>query len=186
MSESRFPVGYVAGVHGIAGALRIKLFDADSDAVAAGRTIELWREDTLLRTVSVVSANEVPGKPGLRRVQLDEIGNRNDAEALKGCEVRVDRDALPPLSDDEYYLADLVGAHVQEIVDGVARSLGEVTGISSNGVQDLLEIRWHDDDGTAHEWLLPALPQFIVELGQRRLVVDVPPGFMPDPLEARR
>ncbi len=186
MSESRFPVGYVAGVHGIAGAVRIKLFDADSEAVGQGRAIELWREDTLVRTVSVISADEVPGKPGLMRVQLGGIGSRNEAESLKGCEVRVDRDELPPLSEDEYYLADLIGARVEEIVDGIARPLGEVTGVSSNGVQDLLEILWRDDDGGTHEWLLPALPQFLVEIDAQRLVVDVPPGFLPDPLEAQR
>lgn len=186
MSESRFPVGYVAGVHGIAGAVRIKLYDADSEAVATGRVVELWREGALVRTVSVAAVNAVPGKPGLLRVQLEEIDDRNGADALRGCEVRVDRDALPPLSDDEFYLADLIGARVEEIVDGAARSLGEVTGVSSNGVQDLLEITWRDEAGSTHEWLLPALPQFLVEIDPQRLVVDVPPGFVPEPLEALR
>jgi 16S rRNA processing protein RimM len=186
MSEARLTVGYIAGMHGVAGGVRVRLFDADSDAIEPGREIELWRDEACVQRAHVVSAAIVPGKAPVLRVQLREVTDRNAAERLKGCEVRVQRDALPPLADDEFYLDDLIGAHVVENAGDATRLLGTVTGVSSNGVQDLLEVEWTAPDGSRQPWLLPVLPQFLVEVETSRVVVELPVGFVPDALEALR
>jgi 16S rRNA processing protein RimM len=186
MTETHLVVGYVAGVHGIRGGVRMRLHDERSDAITVGREVQLWREGRLVCRSHVTAASAIPGKPASLRVQLRDVATRGDAEALRGCEVRVDRDALAPLSDDEFYLVDTIGAHVIEVDGAHERDLGEVVGLSSNGVQDLLEVEWIAPDGATHAWLLPVLPQFIVEIDPPRVIVDVPPGMLPDALEARR
>lgn len=176
-------LGYVAGAHGIRGALRIHLHDPDSEALSAGRTVHLWRDDAPLGAFEVVSVDPVPGKASRRRVVLGGIHDRDRAESLQGSELRIDRAQLPPLADDEYYLADAVGLTVEREREGGVQALGEVVGLTSNGVQDLFEVRWRDPGGRARIWLLPVLPQHIVDIGPSRILVDLPLGMLPDALE---
>lgn len=183
MNDDRLAVGYVAGAHGIRGALKVRLHDPASEALLAGVVIALVRDGVSVgeRAIEHVAG----GRSGELLVQLVGVGDRDAAEELRGCEVQVDRAQLPALADDEYYLADLVGALVERIDTGEA--LGEVVGVTSNGAQDLLEVEWSDPEGGRHGWLLPALPGFVVDVqlggDTQKVVADVPPGFLPDALE---
>lgn len=176
-------VGYVAGVHGIRGALRLTLHDPDSDVLVPGRTLLLRRDAEVLGTHEVRTVEPIPGKPGRFRVTLRQLHDRTTAEALRGCELLVDRDQLPALADDEFYLADAIGLPVQRERAGVTQPLGTIVGLTSNGVQDLFEVQWRDPQGRLHEWLLPVLPQHVVDLDDRRVLVDLPLGMLPDPLD---
>lgn len=181
--ETALVVGYVAGVHGIRGAVRVHLHDPDSDALGPGRTLALRRDGQSVGTVVVVAAGPVPGKPSRRRVTLEGVTDRSGAEALRGCELLVERDELPPLADDEFYLADAVGLPVERERDGQVQALGRVVGLTSNGVQDLFEVQWREPGGRARTWLLPVLPQTIVEVTADHVRVDLPLGMLPEALE---
>ncbi|MCA9700090.1 MAG: hypothetical protein KC431_21370, partial [Myxococcales bacterium] len=107
-------LGYVAGAHGVGGALRVKLYNAESSTLTPG--MKLW-----LRAGDGDSDNEGEGearvlariapKPGsdMVRLWLEGIDGRDDAEALRGRELLIDRAALPEPEADEYYLGDLIG-----------------------------------------------------------------------------
>ncbi|MCX4239211.1 ribosome maturation factor RimM [Paraliomyxa miuraensis] len=177
-------VGYVAGAHGIRGGVRVHLHDRESEALVVGRSVVLQRDGRPLSTHELRSVEPVPGKPGRHRVTMIGVGDRNAADALRGCEVLVDRGELPELPEDEFYLADAIGLPVEREHDGATRALGTIAGITSNGVQDLFEVQWRGPDGRMHEWLLPVLPQHIVELDERRVLVRLPLGLLPDALEA--
>ena len=180
--EELLALGYVSAAHGIAGGLRIKLFDPDLDEVPEGAEVELRRDGSVCRRV----VRRVASHPGADRIRLwlEGVDDRNAAEALKGNEIWIDRQALPPLEDDEYYLADAVGLAVEREHDGARQSLGVVVGVSSNGVQDLFEVEWQSPGRGARTWLLPALPQFVVAFEDEVLVCEVPEGFLPTELEA--
>jgi 16S rRNA processing protein RimM len=180
----RLTVGYVAGAHGIGGVVRVQLHDPDSKAVRPGVELVLAQGRDVVRH-RVESVDRVPGKRGLLRVRLEAIDAREQAEALARASVEIDREALPPLEEGEFYLADAIGlAVVRVAADGTVQALGSVVAVSSNGAQDLFEVQWRDEGGQAHDWLLPVLPQFVREVGDERIVVDVPEGFLPEALEA--
>jgi 16S rRNA processing protein RimM len=183
-NEGRLRVGYVAGVHGIAGLLRVQLHDPDSEAVRVGAELVLVDADGHAMHHRVESADPVPGKAGRLRVRLAGIDDRTRAESLVRCAIEIDRDALPPLEEDEFYLADAIGLPVCRIAsDGSPQDLGRVIGLVSNGPQDLFEVQWHDAGGQAHVWLVPVLPQFVRDVDAQRVVVDVPADFLPDAFE---
>lgn len=182
-SDTALVIGYVAGAHGTHGGLRVQLHDARSEALAPGRRVILRRQGEVLGHYEVRIAAPVPGKPARRRVTLHGVDHRDAAEALRGSELVMERDQLPPLSEDEFYLADVIGRPVQRQRDGWLEDLGEVVGLTSNGVQDLLEIEWRAPAGQAETWLLPVVPELLVEVSERRLLVDVPLGMLPDALE---
>jgi 16S rRNA processing protein RimM len=180
MSGERLSVGYIAGAHGIRGGVRVKLHNPGSSAFAIGSTVVLVRDGAgEVGRYAISKLTDVPGKPDLLRVRLEGVTTRNDAEALQGCAVEVDRAELPPLAADEFYLADAIGLPVLR----GDQNLGTVVGVTSNGAQQLFEIEYRDA-GRAKMWLLPILPGFVLEVSEARVLVDVPPGMLPEELES--
>ena len=90
------------------------------------------------------------------------------AEALRGSLVEVDRSALPPLEEGEYYHADLIGL---PCVDGEGRDRGRVVAVENFGAGDLLEIELGDGKRS----LIPFKPG-IADLTGNQVVLD--PEFL--------
>ncbi len=163
--RDRVCVGAIAGAHGIRGAVRIKPFTEDPEAVAAYGPVS---DEDGGRTFAV-EVLEVKG--GMAVARLDGIGDRNAAEALKGLRLYVARDALPAADEDEYYHADLLGL-AAVTADGDA--VGTIRAIIPAGATEVLEI----DRGPGEQTLLvpftkEAVP--VVDLAAGRIVID-PPG----------
>ena len=118
--------------------------------------------------------------PGERmgRLVLHGIGNRTAAEALRGAEVVVARDALPELESDEFFLADLIGLSVRH-ADGRDEDLGVVRAYVGQGAQDLFEVV-REVDGRKTSWLLPVVPGIIRDVDDATVRVLLPEGMGPD------
>lgn len=94
--------------------------------------------------------------------KLDGIESREQALALKGETVSVDREALPDTEEGHYYLADLVGL---EVWNEQGARLGVVRQWTTNGAQDVMDV-----DGRLIPWVAAIVKQ--VDLAARRIVVD--------------
>jgi len=167
-------LGYVAGVHGVGGALKIKLYNPESDSLRVGVQVLLCARGGGEPQPFTV-AREAP-KPGsqLARLWLAGVDSREAAEPLKGRELWIARADLPELDEDEFYLADLLGFEVVRERETGFESLGEIVGVTSNTAQDLFEVRL---DG--REWLLPAFPPFLIAIEASRVIVDVHDELLP-------
>ena len=135
--------------------------------------------------MKVVRMSRKPGSD-LARLWMDEISTREEAECLRGAKLCVLRADLPPLAEDEFYLADLVGLVVRS-QRAPSVSLGRVEGVVDNSLQDLLEIDWTAEAGAAggraRTWLLPAVDAYLREYDDDTLWVDLPEGLLPTALE---
>jgi 16S rRNA processing protein RimM len=125
---SRVALAAIAGAHGIKGEVRLKLFSDSADSLGAHDKVYVGGQ--LLRLVSVR-----PGKAPVAR--FEGVADRSAAEALRGQLVEVDRAALPPLDEGEYYHADLIGLTCFS-EDG--ETIGSVVGVENYGAGDLLDI----------------------------------------------
>jgi 16S rRNA processing protein RimM len=161
-------LGVIIGAHGIRGHVKIKSFTEDPMAIALygtlvtpdGRSFDISKakpttEDVLIATLSGVT-------------------DRTAAEALKGLELRVARDHLPPTAEGEYYLGDLVGR--KAFANGV--ELGPVIGIQNYGAGDLIEIQPPKKGATL------LVPTAFVATSQPDVILDLPEGFLD--LKAKR
>jgi 16S rRNA processing protein RimM len=103
-------------------------------------------------------------------VRLSGVLTKEQADALKGTQLYVDRDRLPSLPDDEFYHADLIGLTAQD-TGGVV--LGTVRAVHNHGAGDLLEIL---GPGMKAALLLPFTLAVVptVDLAAGRIVVDLP------------
>ena len=144
MADRLILVARVAGAFGVRGEVRITTYTADPMAVAAYRDL---RRAGGAPGLTILAAR--PAKGGVI-ARARELESKEAADALRGLELFVPRDALPPPEDeDEFYLADLIGLEVLT-PDGVR--LGRVKAVENYGADDLLEI---DPGGGAPTWLLP-------------------------------
>jgi 16S rRNA processing protein RimM len=174
-------LGYVAGAHGVRGAVEIKLFNSESSALGPGVKVTLAERSGADPQVFEIQREAV--KPGSDRTRLWLVGvdTREAAEQLRGRELWIARADLPALADDEFYLADLIGLEVVRRRDDASfESLGKIVGVTSNTAQDLFEVRLR-----GREWLLPAFAPFIVAIEAERVIVDVHDELLPERKDAR-
>ena len=125
----RIALAAVAGAHGVKGELRLKLFSDSAESLAAHQ--QLYVGGVERRLLGVRDG----GKTAVAR--FEGVADRAAAEALRGSLVEVDRKALPPLEEGEYYHADLVGLPA---LDGEGQPVGVVVAVENYGAGDLLEI----------------------------------------------
>src|SRR5688572_28988009 len=97
----RVALAAVAGAHGIKGELRLKLFSASAGSLAGHATLFIGGREVRLEGVKPAGKNVV--------ARIAGVTDRSAAEALRGQLIEVDRSALPPLEEGEYYHADLIG-----------------------------------------------------------------------------
>ena len=143
MSRRLILVGRVAGAFGVRGEVRITTFTADPLAVTQYRG--LTRENGS-PAVTVTSARAAKG--GVI-AKLRDVDSKEAADALRGLQLYVPREVLPPTEDeDEFYLADLIGLEARS---AEGEPLGRVKSVENYGADDLLEI---DPGAGAATWLV--------------------------------
>lgn len=168
MSQSdRICVGSIAGAFGVQGEVRLKSFCATPEDIATYGP--LWTEDAS-RSFTVRLTRPVAGGLGAR---LSGVATKEQADALRGVELYVDRACLPSLPDDEFYHADLIGLEVRD-TGGVL--LGTVRAVHNHGAGDLLEVF---GAGRKAALLLPFTKAIVptVDLAAGRIVADPPEGL---------
>jgi 16S rRNA processing protein RimM len=168
VSEERICVGAIAGAFGVHGAVRLKSFTADPEAIAAYGP--LTTEDGR-RSFEVSLHGEIRNGFSAR---LSGVITKEQADALRGTRLYAPRDRLPNLPDDEFYHADLVGLPVYD-PGGV--EIGRVQAVLNHGATDLLELRRPGESRTV---LLPFTRAVVpsVDLDAGRIVADPPEGLL--------
>ena len=129
VAGKRVALAAVAGAHGVKGELRLKLFTDSVGGLARHSHFYVGGRDLTLKDV------RDGGKTAIAR--FEGISDRIAAEALRGSLVEIDRDALPPLEEGEYYHADLIGL---SCIDEDGKALGTVVAVENFGAGDLLEV----------------------------------------------
>ncbi len=162
--ESRIEIGGVARAHGIRG--EVVIITHDPDSATLGNVESIW--------IGGVERKIVQARDTQRGwlVALAGVATRNDAEALRGQPVEVDRAALQ-LDEDDVLLDDLIDCKVR-LPDGTP--WGTIAEIMVGAHQDLLVI--HDGET---ERLLPLVDEFVTNIDLAAGVVTVsPPEDLPE------
>lgn len=132
MSQSdRVCVGAIAGAFGVQGEVRLKSFCTEPEDIASYGP--LYSEDGK-RSFTIRLTRPVTGGLGAR---LSGVATKEDADALRGATLWVDREKLPSLPDDEFYHTDLIGL---EVFDAGGAPIGRVRAVQNFGAGDILEI----------------------------------------------
>jgi 16S rRNA processing protein RimM len=129
--SSRILLGRIAGAHGLKGDVLIHSFAEVPESIAAYGPLS----DAAGRKTHTITRARATAKGVVAR--LAGIADRAAAEELKGVELYVARERLPPPAEDEFYHADLIGLLA---VDPEGRPFGRIAAIHNFGAGDLIEI----------------------------------------------
>jgi 16S rRNA processing protein RimM len=156
----------VAGVFGLRGELKIAPSRSGADALAAGVGVRAVLADATSRALRIRALRLHQGRP---LVSFEGVDDATAAEVLVGAVLFVDR-ADVAMGDGEYFDDDLVGCSLVSI-DGAM--LGEVVAVEHYPAQDVLLV------GKARA-IVPLVHAFVrnIDVGSRRIVVDLPPGLL--------
>ena len=151
------------GAQGLKGEVKAKIFTAAPDALP--RYGKLHARDG--RTFTITAFR--PSKQGEAVIAFAEVKDRNTAEALKGAELFVSRDALPEPDEDEFYHADLVGLEAR---DSEGRVIGKVVAVHNFGASDVIELARDDGDSVHLAFTRETVP--VIKIAEGYIVVAVP------------
>lgn len=157
MSE-RVPLGVVTRPHGVRGEVRVHPFNPDSKLL--GELEAVWGATDEGERRMVIARARRAAKHWI--VTFEGVEGREAADALRGVELRIEREALPALDEDELYLADLEGLEVRH----EERVVGQVREVITYPSVICLVVT--GPEGTRE---LPLVPPWVAE-------VDVEAGFV--------
>jgi 16S rRNA processing protein RimM len=160
-------LGTVSRPHGIRGDLKVRSFAESAGSFDRYRRLFLCVEDGQPKIEYTNVQARVNGNTIILR--LKECTDRGQAEQLAGMQIWLASRDLPPAEAGEFYLHTMVGKRART-TNGL--HLGTVKGFLSS-VQDVLVIR----DGD-HEYLVPAVQEFISAMNETEIVLNLPPGLL--------
>lgn len=168
MSIQQIALGDIVATHGVAGWVRLRLFNPEGRTLYSSARVELTRGENRL-TVDVEQA-----KPhrGFALVKLRGVDDMDAARELVGYRLSVPGERLAPLGSSEYYYAEVVGFEVR---DTGGERVGTVSRIWAKQGGDLLVVA-----GAEREHLVPAVREVIrqIDVVERTITIDPPDGLL--------
>jgi 16S rRNA processing protein RimM len=155
-------IGKVVGVHGIRGHLKIISFTANRS--------DIFNFPLFMKNGEQIKIKLISTQQKCFVVKIDQIGDRSIAEEFIGREILTPRSNLPSVSDNEYYVDELIGLGVQ---NRSGETVGTIMAVHNFGAGDIIEIRF--TDGVTQ--MLPFIGKIFVEVTKERVVFKEPDYF---------
>jgi len=165
----RILVGLVARAHGLKGEVVVDVLSDAPERFLPGSVVTGAAPGAVEgRDLKVSESRPFQGR---LLVTFEGCFTREDAEALRGIELTIERSRVAPLPAGKHYRFELVGLSVRTTA-GV--SLGSVAEVFGTGSNDVLVVRDKE-----REILIPMLEGVVisVDIPGRALVVEPPPGL---------
>ncbi|MGB4498738.1 MAG: ribosome maturation factor RimM [Methylococcaceae bacterium] len=161
--ETLLHVGKISGVFGIKGWVKVFSFTGYREDILQYSPWQL-RKNSVTKHVEIITGQL---QNQLVVAQIKGIDDRNDAEALIGWEIFIEKSQLPPVKENEYYWSDLIGLEVKN-TSGVI--LGVIDNLLETGANDVIVVQ-----GEERQHAIPFIqPQVVLEidLAARKMRVD--------------
>lgn len=161
-------IGQVVKTKGVKGKVKAITFSGRGDALKAGKNLFVQEEGKFKRLTPIL----VQPEPGGFCLKFKEVRTVEEAQALVGSSLLVEKESLPALPQGEYYWFQLLGLSV--LTEG-GRVLGKIEEVMPVGPHDILVVR--KEKG---ECLIPAVDSMVtkIDLEKGIMVVALPPGLL--------
>jgi len=168
--DSMVTVGRIIRPHGIRGAVVVAPeSDNARDRFKPGAVLQ-WRRNGEAAPVRIVEGREFRGR---WVVLIEGVTSMNEAETLRGQELRIPEQALQPLGQGAFYIYDLEGCLVVTVA---GQDVGRVSGVQFGSGAPLLAIT----DAQGGEVLVPMVEGICreIDVANKRIVIDPPAGLI--------
>jgi len=165
-----FMVGRIGAAHGLGGEVRVQPLTSDPDRFQLLKDCYLVSPDEKTRRpVTVLTTRQGTNQ---LLVKLKGVEDRTSAELLRGSLLAVSRQQAVALSENEWFIADLIGCEVRDVRYGY---LGLLTDVLQPASQDVYVV--HLDQ--LPDILIPALKTVLlrVDVDEKQIDVRLPDGL---------
>ena len=162
MASEPLVLGRISGLFGVRGWVRVFSYTEPREAVLQYKRLLIGRNGSW--QAILVAEGQRHGKSVIAR--FDGVDDRDQAAALIGAELGVERDALPEPEDGQYYWSDLIG---MKVVHRDGTELGTIDSMLETGAHDVMVVAGET------ERLIPfAMNEVVinVDLQEKRVDVD--------------
>ena len=171
------------GAWGVKGGIKVKAFAADPQALFSTKRWYLQPPELQRPVLPSTLVSPLPALLHVLQAReqgdavvavVQEVTERDAAQALRGARIYVARTSFPTPADGEFYWVDLIGLTVSTR-DGL--DLGLVLGLIETGPHCVLRIQ--STDAAVPECLIPFVDAYVlgVDLPGRRITVDWDPDY---------
>ncbi len=158
-------MGRVVDAFGIRGWVKIEPFTEYLDSLLDYKTWWLHpRNKADLKQAYLVDEVQVHGK--VLVAALKNIGDRDQALALKGMTIIVSRADFPEAEEDEYYWHDLMK---MQVILKSGEVLGQVINMMETGAHDLLVV----ENAQKKQILIPFVEQYVLQVDRETKIITV-------------
>lgn len=166
-------LGLIQDAQGLRGQVKVRPYSSDPVALLSSKTIWLTsygpRPTISSAPISEPRLYAISGAKlhsGFVVMALEGVSDRDQALALKGARLSLNRDAFPKTDGESYYWVDLMGCAV---LNQEGTRLGDVSEMTENGAHAIMSVT----DGE-HVRLIPFVPEIVktVDLAEKRIAVD--------------
>ena len=167
--EKYFEVGQIVNTNGLKGMLKVKPFTDDIKEFEFFKSIYVEIKNELIE-FKIEAVRYVKNMVLLKLQGIDDI---DEAEKYRNLYIKVDRDIMPKLPEDSYYIVDLLEC---EVFTEEGEDLGKLIDVFNTGSNDIYVVK----DELGKQLLLPAIGEVIknVDIPNKKIVVKLMKGLI--------
>lgn len=141
-------IGIITNTHGLGGTLKVKSFtDFKNERYKKGNTLYIAFKNELIP----VTVQKFQTVKTVEHIDFLEFNNINQVEKFKGSELRISKEYIHELEEDEFYFDELIGMDVY-----TDKHVGTVKGVREVPQGELLEV-----DASSKMVLIPFNRHFV-------------------------
>ena len=123
-------IGRITTPHGLKGDVKLQSYLSTPEDIARYGILYTVAQQPLGHLKNLHSVGSLVGR-------LDSVETRTQAEALSGTELYIPKSAMPPLEDDAFYHAELIGLTVE---NETGEAIGHIKALHDFGAGAIIEI----------------------------------------------
>jgi len=169
--EEFLEVGKIINTHGVAGEVKVMPLTDDPKRFLELEWVYIEKNGVQKR----YNISRVKFFKEIVIVKFEEINSMDEAESLKECFMKVDREHAVKLPEDTFFICDLIDC---EVFSEDGTKLGKLCDVLQTGSNDVYVVK----DEKGRELLLPALKSVVkaVDVVGRKISVSIPEGLCDD------
>ncbi len=162
-----FEIGLVSNTHGLKGEIKVRPYTESMKRFE--ELSKIYIESNNVKTEYEIE--KVRYQKDVILLKLKGIDTIEDAEKLKNHIISIPREEGKTLSENEFFIADLIGCEVYE-----NEFIGTVVDVFSTGGSDVYVIKREKQN----DLLLPAIASVIknIDVKAKRIDVEIPRGLL--------
>lgn len=164
-----YRIGKIINTHGLKGEIKVQQTTDFEELFHAGKTVYI--DINGVETEFLIEQQRTHKHHLL--ILFKHVDSLEEAEKLKGFNIKVKQEQLPQLGENEYHYHEIIGCHMYT-TDG--EHIGEIVNILSPGANDVWVTR--NDEGDEH--LIPFIDEVVkdVNVKDKKVMIELMEGLL--------